>query len=240
MRLIKWLLKISLAAVLTATLTIVTTGLVVNAYIQSVLASFNIQLEGQPSGIGGIMKAMLGMNGSPKEESGSGGGQESGTTNGDGNEVSRNGDSGRGSSSSGDEGEGGSGDVPENPAGSGDPQNSSGTNGGQEQTGRTEGEGAPPDDSVPVMGSAGESAQGDQQIVMTPDELVEKKSSLTAKEKEEIFTILMKKLPQPEMQKISAAMENGLTAAELQEIEQGISKYLSKEEFDKLLTMLQK
>lgn len=42
------------------------------------------------------------------------------------------------------------------------------------------------------------------------------------------------------MQKISEAMEDGLTAAELNEIENGISKYLSDEEFKKLMTMLQK
>lgn len=50
--------------------------------------------------------------------------------------------------------------------------------------------------------------------------------------------MLMNKLPQSEMQKISEAMEDGLTAAELADIEQGISKYLNAEEFDKLITML--
>ena len=50
MKWMKWLLKISLTAILVSTLTIVTTGIVVNAYIQSVLSSFNIQLEAEPMG----------------------------------------------------------------------------------------------------------------------------------------------------------------------------------------------
>ena len=67
----KWSLKVSLTAILVSTLTIVTTGIVVNAYIQSVLSSFNIQLETEPMGVGGIMKSMLGMGSGTKPDVGS-------------------------------------------------------------------------------------------------------------------------------------------------------------------------
>lgn len=78
-----------------------------------------------------------------------------------------------------------------------------------------------------------------EQLVMTPNDIVDKKDSLPVEDKEEIFLILMQRLPQAEMQKISEAMENGLTTAELEEIEQIVSKYLNEEEFDRLLTKLQ-
>ncbi|MNW70434.1 hypothetical protein P9222_05540 [Paenibacillus amylolyticus] len=49
----------------------------------------------------------------------------------------------------------------------------------------------------------------------------------------------MNKLPQKEMQQISGAMEGGLTEQELREIEQVISKYLTSEEYDNLMEVLQ-
>lgn len=224
MKLMKWLLKISLTAVLVSTLTILTTGIVVNAYLQSVLASFNIQLEGQPMGVGGIMKNILGMNGSSVDKA-EDNVEEDSTQNGATPDSSGSTDdtsgskdvNGQGSSNTGERG-------------------STDESGGNSEA--VDGE-SPPEDSLPVMGQIGQSA-ADQQVVMTPDEMVDKKSSLTAQEKEEIFTLLMTKLPQEEMQKISEAMEDGLTAAELDEIQNGISKYLSEEEFQKLMTMLQK
>lgn len=226
MKLMKWLLKISLTAVLVSTLTILTTGIVVNAYLQSVLASFNIQLEAEPMGVGGIMKNLLGFNSSSEQNKENTEDKVNTVESSPEGEQNSNSDAASGSTGTeeGVSSSGGSSDLEGNDSGS------------------TEGE-VPPEDSLPVMGqSAGEIAanQGDQQVVMTPDEMVDKKSSLTAKEKEEIFTLLMSKLPQAEMQKISEAMEDGLTASELDEIESGISKYLSKDEFEKLMTMLQK
>lgn len=231
MKLMKWLLKISLTAVLISTLTILTTGIVVNAYLQSVLASFNIQLEAQPMGVGGIMKNVLGMNGSSgnkteKDIEGTSGGSSGGDTK-DNTTPDSTGAMEDTSDSKGVEGEGSDSKVDETAP--------DGSNGSSESV---DGE-APPEDSLPVMGQIGQSAI-DQQVVMTPDEMVDKKSSLTTQEKEEIFTLLMTKLPQEEMQRISEAMEDGLTATELDEIQNGISKYLSEEEFQKLMTMLQK
>lgn len=49
----------------------------------------------------------------------------------------------------------------------------------------------------------------------------------------------MNKLPQKEMQQISGAMEGGLTEQELRDIEQVISKYLTSEEYDNLMEVLQ-
>ncbi|NMO94216.1 hypothetical protein [Paenibacillus lemnae] len=215
MRILKWLLKISVTAVLVSTLTILTTGLVVNAYLKSVLASFNIELEGQPLGFGGIVnnifsnQAAGGVQGTTAAE------KEASEKEASEKEASRQGKDDS---------------VNENPVR--DTESESDPGKGTAESGE------PPDNALPVMGSGADSLEGEE-IVMTPDELGSKKSSLTMKEKEEIFTLLMRKLPQSEMQKISAAMEGGLTASELKEMESGIAQYLSEEEFQKLMEMLQ-
>ena len=54
MRFIGWLLKTVLLVMLVCSLTVLTTGMVVNAYIKSVLKTFNIQLEGAPLTLGSI------------------------------------------------------------------------------------------------------------------------------------------------------------------------------------------
>ncbi|ACX68502.1 hypothetical protein MHI43_31905 [Paenibacillus sp. FSL H8-0457] len=224
MKWMKWLLKISLTAILVSTLTIVTTGIVVNAYIQSVLSSFNIQLEAEPMGVGGIMKSMLGVGSGTKPDAGSvnaaKGNRQLEEDQGAADDVSE----------AGTETNGGAKE---------DEETSSGSTG---TSGETSNDEEAPDNSLPVMGTntteSGDSSLEDQEIVMTPGDIVDRKDRLPTEEKEEIFTMLMNKLPQSEMQKISEAMEDGLTAAELAEIEQGISKYLNPEEFDKLITML--
>lgn len=218
----KWLLKVSLTTLLVSTLTIVTTGFVVNTYIQSVLSSFNIQLETESMGVGGMMKSMLGI-GSGSKPDPVNTAKENGQTE-DKGAAAEDSISGAGKDTDAGKAEddetstkpsGTTGDSPENEA---------------------------PDNSLPVMSmntsGSGNSTLEDQEIVMTPGDIVDRKGSLSTEDKEEIFTILMNKLPQSEMQKISEAMEDGLTAAELEEIEQGISKYLNPEEFDKLISLL--
>lgn len=54
MRFIGWLFKTILLVMLVCSLTVLTTGLVVNAYIKSVLKTFNIQLEGAPLTLGSM------------------------------------------------------------------------------------------------------------------------------------------------------------------------------------------
>lgn len=97
-----------------------------------------------------------------------------------------------------------------------------------------------PEDALPVMGGVASEAvdQQDQQVLVTPDDLVAKKDELTDKEKEEVFTILMSKLPQAEMQKLTEVMEGGLTETEMIEIEQILSKYLDKSEYAKMVKLL--
>lgn len=220
----KWLLKVSLTTLLVSTLTIVTTGFVVNAYIQTVLSRLNIQLETESVGVGAMMKTMLGIGPDSKpdvpsvhaakdsklEEDQEAAAEDSKTGVGKGADASRNEEDDA---------------ITKPPETIGDPPKNEA-----------------PDNALPVMSmnttDLGNSPLEDEPIVMTPGDLVDRKDNLSTEDKEEIFMILMNKLPQSEMQKISGAMEDGLTAAELEAIEQGITKYLNPKEFDKLISML--
>ena len=53
-------LKMVLIVLLVSSLTLLTTGLIVQSYAKSLLASFNIQWEGQPSGLMGMFQGALG------------------------------------------------------------------------------------------------------------------------------------------------------------------------------------
>ena len=204
MKMVKRALGICLIVVLASGLSILTTAYVVNTYIQSVLASFDIKLDGPGQGIGGFVKSLTGM------------GNQADTDTADSLK-----DTGS-SKTGGDQGNSGS-----PPA-----KNSEET---AEET--------VPDDALPVMGqAAGEDEQSDsaldQELVMTPDAMRDLKNNLPADEKSNIFNILMAKLPQEEMQKISAAMEDGLTESEVKDLQQVIAKYVDADEYDALMKML--
>ncbi|MGN7358882.1 hypothetical protein ACTHPF_18315 [Paenibacillus sp. SAF-054] len=250
MKVTRWLVKTVLTVVLISGLTVLTTGAIVNSYVQSLLASFNITLEGQSLSLGGMMKGMLGFKSgsSADKTSGAGDTKESPETPDD-KETSRSPETGAAGSLTGDSIDSTSGSSTSNSSGSGSANTETDESGASEKagTGGTKpGNGEAPIDALPVMGQGllGESAAGsqsaqDQQVVISPDDVAKKKQELTNSEKEQIFTILMTKLPQPEMQKISTAMEDGLTEQELQAIEDSIAQYLSTEEFNVLKQMLE-
>ncbi|GIP42512.1 hypothetical protein J45TS6_09710 [Paenibacillus sp. J45TS6] len=69
MRWLKWCGKIVITVMLVSTLTLLTTGLIVQSYVESLLSSFNIAWEGQPTGLTSIFQGALGMNSSNTSES---------------------------------------------------------------------------------------------------------------------------------------------------------------------------
>lgn len=265
-----WLAKLCATVVIVSMLTVLTTGYVVNMYIQSLLDSYNLPLTAKTPTLGGMMKGMLGFGGSKAANETKEDGLESGRQNGNG--AGSESDDEAGSKTSGEAGDGvgtgtdtGTGNGAGSGTGSG-ADNSTGTGSGPDSlTGNGDkrdgdsGEGAvtepedtpdgeqPPEDALSVMGgissgagSGGRDALGqDQQVLVTPDEMEAKKDGLSDKEKEEVFSMLMSKLPQEEMQKMTEAMEGGLTEAEMIAIEQILSKYLDKAEYAKIIKILQ-
>lgn len=216
MRWLGWLLKKGMTVVLVSALTLAVTGVVVNAYVQSLLRQFNIQLDHQPIWGLGWLK------GAGTDQSTDTGKNK--TTGSDSGSVKPPDDAlpvmGQGLEESGSGTDGATnGKVPQE--GSMSPETSD--NGSRKQAEGT----ATPETSI----------EG-HDLVITPDHLTEKKNNLPAAQKQEIFAILMNKLPPEEMQKISAAMEGGLTEQELQDIQQVLAKYLTKEEYNKLMDLL--
>lgn len=205
MKIVKRALGVCLIVVLASGLSVLTTAYVVNTYIQSVLASFDIKVDGPGQGIGGFVKSLTGM-GSKGEST-------------DTVDSLKDADS---SKTGGEQDTGGS-----------QPSKNNGETAGE----------TVPEDALPVMGqAAGADEQStdalDQELVMTPDAMSDLKNNLPADEKSNIFNILMTKLPQEEMQKISAAMEGGLTESEVKEMQQVIAKYVDTDEYDALMKML--
>lgn len=206
MKIVKRVLGVCLIVVLASSLSMLTTAFVVNSYIRSVLASFDIQLDSPAPGIGGFVKSLTGMNSKqsapePAEET-----KDQAESKKDGPGKTEN-----------------------EPA---------------KQTDESVGEKVP-EDSLAVMGQALENdtqeetgSALDQQLVMTPEAMNELKDSLPTDEKANIFNILMTKLPQEEMQKISTAMEDGLTESEVSELQKVIAKYVNPEEYETLMKML--
>lgn len=206
MKIVKRTLGVCLIVVLSSSLSILTTAFVVNTYIQSVLASFDIKLDSPAPGIGGFMKSLTGMDSKQA--------------------ATKTAEDIKESSGSKKAGASGSGNTPS----------------GQTEESVKE---KAPEDALAVMGEVSEGEQVeeggnalDQQLVMTPEAMGDLKDSLPTDEKANIFNILMTKLPQEEMQKISTAMEDGLTESEVKELQQVIAQYVDPGEYDALMKML--
>lgn len=89
-------------------------------------------------------------------------------------------------------------------------------------------------EATPVFGSSIQS----NSLVMTPDEFNEKRKNLSDEDKMMIFSIMMNKLPQAELQKLSEWLEDGITEEELTQVEEVINAYLEQADIDKLLSIL--
>ncbi|MBY9082126.1 hypothetical protein KIH86_00255 [Paenibacillus sp. HN-1] len=229
----KWVkrgLGICLIAVLSGCLTILTTGVVVNAYVRSVMNEVGLKVETPGPGFGGMLSALLGTGGSKTADKSNAAAKDKK----DGSQTAL-GTAGAvptpSASASFEEA------VPTASSNSGGAVSAATTKQG---SGGTAGGGQAQDDALPVMGAVSEdsTAGTDQQLVVTPDDMKDLKKNLPSEDKVSIFNILMKKVPQDEMQKISADMENGLTEQEVADIQSIISKYVTQDEYNKLMAML--
>ncbi|MBP1938238.1 hypothetical protein [Paenibacillus sediminis] len=214
MRFMKWLSKTVFIVILVSSLTILTTAFVVNTYVKSILSSFHITLEGNSFTFGSMLNQMF-----------------TGKSN-NSSIAPMNTEADR-PASTGEENSASTADDTHSEAGTQNRSNDNGaTNGGNK-----------PEDSLEVMGRASSTAEqsaSTDQVVVSPDEMTQKKEQLSTEDKDQIFNILMKKVPQEEIQNISAEMESGLTEEELHQMEQVLSKYLTKEEYNKLMDIIQK
>jgi len=108
----------------------------------------------------------------------------------------------------------------------------------------------PPEDAIAVFGHQSGQAQSDKtgsgiisgedskKIVVSGEEFTKKKEQLSNDEKNKIFNMLVTRVPQKEIQTISSLMEDGITAAELKQIETILQQYLKPDEYAQLLAMI--
>lgn len=75
-------------------------------------------------------------------------------------------------------------------------------------------------------------------VVVSGEEFTKKKEQLSNEDKNQIFKLLLTRVPQGEIQHISSMMEDGITASELSEIEKILKNYLKPEEYSQLLGMI--
>lgn len=249
MKLLQWFAKIVLTVMLVSSLTLLTTGLIVQSYVKSLLASFNIEWEGQPMGLTSMFQGALG--GKASEENKPGAGTTDQPTGAEEEQVPEDAISVMGneqSDTSADNGSGNTGngsDKNDQTASTGEGESSNGDTGSIDTNPNKAPEGAAGSGNGTAAGngtagtSGHSSGSGNDAIVVSPDDITGTKDKLPLEEKEKIFSLLMAKLPQNEMQQISGAMEDGLTEQELRDIEQVISKYLTSEEYDNLMEVLQ-
>lgn len=194
----KWLIRtgktiaiIAVTAVISSMLTIGTTAIVVDRYIQSALDQFRIPIDREPLTAMNLWSMLLG------------------------EENTKAGQSSTSDSSSTDS---------------------------LDEEGKVEASTDGQDDSLPVWGNVStgteEEGAGPDELVMTPEEWTKNKDQLPQDAKNEIFSTLMKKLPQEDWQRISVLMEDGLTSTELTEVEQILAKHLNDEEYKQMKEML--
>lgn len=214
MKWLGWLGRLIITIVVVCLLTVVTTGYVVNYYIEQMLSRYHISMtDGGPS-VTDIMKGLVGIQSStssPTDEESSSNGKDQ--EQGQDKELNKNKNKDQNQDNM---------NLPNLPPATG------GANSGN---GHASGNGS---------GNGSEKSAQKENVLVTPDDLIAKKEGIESKDKEAIFTILMSKLPQEEMQKLTEYMEDGLTETEVLAIEQMLSKYLDKTEYAKVMEALKK
>jgi hypothetical protein len=201
MKMIGWLSKLIITAILLSTMSVMTTIYIVDQYVQTVLERFQLtDVERPPLRIGGLL-------------------QQTSPSLGD---ESKN--------------EADAVEVTEKDTAAAEQQSQDRLEQQRQQDPQVElpSEGQNTTEATPVFGSSIQS----NSLVMTPDEFNEKRKNLSDEDKMMIFSIMMNKLPQAELQKLSEWLEDGITEEELTQVEEVINAYLEQADIDKLLSIL--
>ena len=213
MRLLLWIGKRLAAAVLISTIAVMTAWYSVNAYMESLLRYFNLD----PAQINVTMTDMLAQASKDWKAANSRQAQSPREAGFLGGEESGN------RTADADQDVGGGRNLEEDGAAS-------------------DTEAASPDDAVAVWGRISEAqeagGQGDE-LVLTLEQFDQVKNEISNEDKLRIFAIVSK-LPQESIQELSVYMENGVTQEELVLIREMLENFLTKEQFDELMQIMQK
>lgn len=220
MKLLAWIGKMAVTAALLSAISVYTTYYAVNSYVGNILQKMNIAAEGPGFDLGNFLSTLsnqmhtLSMGESVQSQS-SNQNQQAGEQEKPKAEAPTSG---------------------QDPASLNEAQQpqATGTNGTE-----------PGGDTVAVFGqnvdqAGNASTQQDQHVAVTTEQLQQKKEKITNEDKMKIFSILVAKLPQDEMQRISGYMEDGITDGELKDIQLIMEKYLAENEYRELIEILKK
>ena len=208
MKWLSWIGRLIITVVVVCLLTVMTTGYVVNYYIEHMLSRYHISMTGGGPSVTDIMKGLVGIQSSSTSPL-----NEELSSNEKDGEQDENKESNKNKNKSQDNM-----NLPNLPPATGGANSGNGSG----------------------NGNGNDKLNQKENVVVTPDDLIAKKDGIDSKDKEAIFTILMSKLPQEEMQKLTEYMEDGLTETEVLAIEQMLSKYLDKTEYAKVMEVLKK
>ncbi|WP_274654901.1 hypothetical protein [Paenibacillus humicola] len=88
-------------------------------------------------------------------------------------------------------------------------------------------------------GSVSDEASNDG-LAMSTQDLNKAKSAMSDEDKQQLFDVMMSKLPPDAWQKISGWMEDGLTDDEMTQVQQLMAQYLDRDQYDKMMSILKK
>jgi hypothetical protein len=85
-----------------------------------------------------------------------------------------------------------------------------------------------------------QNAGSSEEVIITAEQFNKKKDELTNADKMKVFSMIISKVPQHEIQVLSQLMEDGVTKEELIDIKAIMLKYLNAEEYEELMNILTK
>jgi hypothetical protein len=101
-----------------------------------------------------------------------------------------------------------------------------------------------PDNALPVWNQNSsmnkESTEKSGSMVMSSEEFYKKKEQLNNADKTKIFDLMMTRLPEKEIQRISNEVEGGITIEKWKDIQNTVKKYLKPDEYQLIVEILQK
>jgi len=210
MKFATWLMKTMLSALIGASVSIATTYVVVNAYVQQLMSQFGAEHAVRPPGLGDVLGALAPFGTGGAGASVAGTELPHGRPNADETAPDKNGSGDESGTSGASEFEGAEPDAPS-----------------------VEAEPAP-EDALPVMGRA----SADEEVLLSADDLNERKERLTDEERMEIYSLLISKIPANDIQTISTLMEGGITSEEMEEASTILRRHLTEEEYEQLVGIL--
>ncbi|MBP1963828.1 hypothetical protein [Paenibacillus aceris] len=101
-------------------------------------------------------------------------------------------------------------------------------------------QGVKDDDAVAVMGRVSDANEQKKELVMSTEDFAKKKEALSSDDKMKIFSLVVAKLPQNEVQHLSVLLEDGITTDELKQVNDTLKKYLNETELKQLTDILNK